>query len=120
MKKALLTLALLLSTSTIFAQDIIKTQTGDILSVKVTEVRQNDVSYIYNNVNMTTSKADIVSITFDNGDQLNFGKKNKNRWYKAEKQRNKRHGGISSTSIMWGSIAGVGVLTMVAALILSL
>lgn len=115
MKKKLLITFLFLSlsyiSSTLSAQDIITTQNGDRLSVKITEVRQNDVSYLLNNKPITSNKADIVSITFENGDTMTFGKKNKNRWYKEQKHRGKKHGGsISPTSIMWGCIASVGVL----------
>ena len=74
-----------------FAQDIVTTQTGDRLSVKVIAVNNNDVTYKLNDIDITTSKADIESIQFSNGEKITFGHKNKNRWYKAEKRKSNKH-----------------------------
>lgn len=125
MKRILSTVALtaIMSCTTCFAQDIITTQKGDKLSVQVTAVNTNDVSYKFNNLDITTSKADIVSITFSNGEKMTFGKKNKNRWYKAEKKKAKSHshGGSSTMSnVMLYCLEGTACLALIGFLILSL
>lgn len=120
MKNIILSIFFFLSFISLSAQDIITTQKGDKLSVKIVSIGQNEVSYTHGDLPITTSKADIVSIQFENGDIMNFGKKNKNRWYKAEKQRYNKHSKISSTNIMWGSIASMGVLAIIASFIIAL
>lgn len=125
MKQIISTLAITaaLSFTSCFAQDIITTQKGDKLSVQVTAVNANDVSYKFNNLDITTSKADIVSITFSNGEKMTFGKKNKNRWYKAEKKKAKSHshGGSSKMSnVMLYCLEGTACLALLGFLVLAL